>query len=33
MADGRIQTMVHTRFNEMIRMSGVARPVGAVERL
>lgn len=25
--DGRIQTLVHTRFNEMIRLSGVARPV------
>ena len=24
MADGRIQTLVHTRFNEMIRMSGRA---------
>ena len=24
MADGRVQTLVHTRFNEMIRMSGVA---------
>ena len=26
MADGRVQTLVHTRFNEMIRMSGVATP-------
>ena len=26
MRDGRLQTMVHTRFNEMIRMSGVAAP-------
>lgn len=26
MADGHIQTMVHTRFNEMIRMSGIATP-------
>ena len=26
LADGHLQTMVHTRFNEMIRMSGVARP-------
>lgn len=25
--DGHLQTMVHTRFNEMIRMSGVAQPV------
>ena len=33
MVDGRIQTMVHTRFNEMIRMSGVARPVAEGERL
>lgn len=32
MADGRIQTMVHTRFNEMIRMSGVARPVAEGEQ-
>ena len=27
MADGRIQTLVHTRFNEMIRMSGRAELV------
>ena len=26
LADGRIQTLVHTRFNEMIRMSGAAKP-------
>lgn len=32
MADGRLQTMVHTRYNEMIRMSGVARPVPDAER-
>lgn len=33
--DGRIQTLVHTRFNEMIRMSGVATvaPEGEQERL
>lgn len=32
--DGRIQTLVHTRFNEMIRMSGVATvaPEGEQER-
>lgn len=32
MADGRIQTLVHTRFNEMIRMSGVATPVSDSEQ-
>lgn len=31
-ADGRLQTMVHTRFNEMLRMSGVARPAPADEQ-
>lgn len=33
--DGRIQTLVHARFNEMIRMSGVATvaPEGEQERL
>lgn len=30
--DGRIQTLVHTRFNEMIRMSGVAKAVPADEQ-
>lgn len=25
--DGHLQTLVHTRFNEMIRMSGIAKPV------
>ena len=32
MRNGRLQTMVHTRFNEMIRMSGVAVPVSAAEQ-
>ena len=32
MSDGRIQTMVHTRFNEMIRMSGVAKPAADAEQ-
>lgn len=32
MADGRLQTMVHTRFNEMIRMSGVAHPAPDAEQ-
>lgn len=32
MAGGRIQAMVHTRFNEMIRMSGVARPAAEGEQ-
>lgn len=32
LADGRIRTMVHTRFNEMIRMSGVARPAPKEEQ-
>lgn len=31
-ADGRIQTMVHTRFNEMIRMSGTATPAAGDEQ-
>lgn len=31
-ADGRIQTMVHTRFNEMIRMSGTATPAAEDEQ-
>lgn len=30
--DGHLQTMVHTRFNEMIRMSGIARPVPEEEQ-
>lgn len=30
--DGRIQTLVHTRFNEMIRMSGVAAAAPADEQ-
>lgn len=30
--DGRIQTLVHTRFNEMIRMSGVATAASADEQ-
>lgn len=30
--DGRIQTLVHTRFNEMIRMSGVATVVPEQEQ-
>lgn len=30
--DGRIQTLVHTRFNEMIRMSGVATAAPADEQ-
>lgn len=30
--DGRIQTLVHTRFNEMIRMSGVAKAAPADEQ-
>lgn len=29
--DGHLQTMVHTRFNEMIRMSGVAKRLPAEE--
>ena len=33
MADGRVQTLVHTRFNEMIRMSGVATPVSDSEQV
>ena len=32
MSNGRIQTMVHTRFNEMIRMSGVAKPAADAEQ-
>ena len=32
MADGRIQTLVHTRFNEMIRMSGRAELVPETEQ-
>lgn len=32
MVDGRLQTMVHTRFNEMIRMSGTARPAPDAEQ-
>ena len=30
--DGHLQTMVHTRFNEMIRMSGTARPAPESEQ-
>lgn len=30
--DGHLQTMVHTRFNEMIRMSGVAKPAATDEQ-
>lgn len=33
MAGGRVQTLVHTRFNEMIRMSGVATPVSESEQV
>ncbi len=32
LADGRSQLVVHTRFNEMIRVSGVARPVPESEQ-
>ena len=32
MSDGRIQTMVNTRFNEMIRMSGLAKPAANTEQ-
>lgn len=32
MRDGRLQTMVHTRFNEMIRMNGIAAPAPAEEQ-
>ena len=33
MRDGHLQTMVHTRFNEMIRMSGIAAPVAEEEQV
>lgn len=32
LADGRSQLVVHTRFNEMIRVSGIARPVPESEQ-